>query len=65
MENKKEFFEIYQKIKKREINIKTLDSEKASRILLMLNEEIKINDKRINQKAEEYETLLKRCYINN
>lgn len=59
MKDKKEFFEIYQKIKNKEINITTLDARTASRILQMLNEEIKINNKRIAQKAEEYERLLK------
>lgn len=59
MEDKKEFFEIYQKVKKEEINIKTLDPKTTSKILQMLNEEIKINNKRIAQKAEEYERLLK------
>ena len=58
MEDKKQFFEIYQKVKKEEINIKTLDPKTTSRILQMLNEEIKINNKRIAQKAEEYERLL-------
>ena len=59
MKDKKEFFEIYQKIKNKEINITTLDAKTASRILQMLNEEIKINDRRIAQKTEEYEKLLK------
>lgn len=59
MKDKKEFFEIYQKIKNKEINITTLDARIASRILQMLNEEIKINDRRIAQKTEEYEKLLK------
>ena len=58
MEDKKQFFEIYQKVKKEEINIKTLDPKITSKILQMLNEEIKINNKRIAQKAEEYERLL-------
>lgn len=58
MKNKKQFFEIYQKVKKEEINIKTLDPKTTSKILQMLNEEIKINNKRIAQKAEEYERLL-------
>ena len=58
MKNKKQFFDIYQKVKKEEINIKTLDSETISRILQILNEEIKINDRRIAQKPEEYERIL-------
>ena len=58
MEDKKQFFEIYQKVKKEEINIKTLDPKTTSKILQMLNEEIKINSKRIAQKTEEYERLL-------
>ena len=44
MEDKKQFFEIYQKVKKEEMNIKTLDSKTTLKILQMLNEEIKIND---------------------
>ena len=55
MEDKKQFFEIYQKVKKEEMNIKTLDSKTTLKILQMLNEEIK----RIAQKTEEYEKLLK------
>lgn len=58
MKNKKQFFDIYQKVKKEEINIKTLDSETISRILQILNEEIKINNRRIAQKTEEYERIL-------
>lgn len=42
MEDKKQFFEIYQKVKKEEMNIKTLDSKTTLKILQMLNEEIKI-----------------------
>ena len=41
MEDKKQFFEIYQKVKKEEMNIKTLDSKTTLKILQMLNEEIK------------------------
>ena len=52
MEDKKQFFDIYQKVKKEKINIKTLDSETISRILQILNEEIKINNRRIAQKNE-------------
>lgn len=59
MEDKKQFFEIYQKVKKEEMNIKTLDSKTTLKILQMLNEEIKINDKRIEQKKEEYKKFLK------
>lgn len=58
MKNKKQFFDIYQKVKKKEINIKTLNSETISRILQILNEEIKINNRRIAQKTEEYEKIL-------
>lgn len=58
MKNKKQFFDIYQKVKKKEINIKTLNSETISRILQILNEEIKINNRRIAQKTEEYERIL-------
>lgn len=58
MEDKKQFFDIYQKVKKEKINIKTLDSETISRILQILNEEIKINNRRIAQKNEEYEKIL-------
>ena len=47
MEDKKQFFEIYQKVKKEEMNIKTLDSKTTLKILQMLNEEIKIKMKNV------------------
>ena len=59
MEDKKQFFDIYQKVKKEKINIKTLDSETISRILQILNEEIKINNRRIAQKTEEIKAMIK------
>ena len=62
MEDKKQFFLIYNKIKKEEIDINSLNSEMVSRILEMLNEEIKINSKRIAQKSEEYERLFRELY---
>ncbi len=62
MEDKKQFFLIYNKIKKEEIDINSLNSEMVSRILEMLNEEIKINSKRIAQKTEEYERLFRELY---
>ena len=65
MEDKKQFFLIYNKIKKEEIDINSLNSEMVSRILEMLNEEIKINSKRIAQKAEEYERLFRENYVKN
>ena len=62
MEDKKQFFLIYNKIKKEEIDINSLNSEMVSRILEMLNEEIKINSKKIAQKTEEYERLFRELY---
>ena len=62
MEDKKQFFLIYNKIKKEEIDINSLNSEMVSRILEMLNEEIKINSKRIAQKTEEYERIFRELY---
>lgn len=62
MEDKKQFFLIYNKIKKEEIDINSLNSEMVPRILEMLNEEIKINSKRIAQKTEEYERLFRELY---
>lgn len=65
MEDKKQIFLIYDKIKKEEIDINSLNSEMVSRILEMLNEEIKINSKRIAQKTEEYERLFRENYVKN
>ena len=62
MEDKKQFFLINNKIKKEEIDINSLNSEMVSRILEMLNEEIKINSKKIAQKTEEYERLFRELY---
>ncbi len=46
--NKKEFFEIYQKVKNQEVEINTLDKETVSMILLLMAEELEINSKKID-----------------
>lgn len=46
--NKKEFFEIYQKVKNQEVEINTLDKENVSMILLLMAEELEINSKKID-----------------
>ena len=56
--NKKEFFEIYQKVKKQEIEISTLDKETVRRILLLLSEEMKINSRKINNGINKLEKSL-------
>ena len=56
--NKKEFFEIYQKVKKQEIEISTLDKETVRRILLLLSEEMEINSRKINNGINQLEKSL-------
>lgn len=56
--NKKEFFEIYQKVKKQEIEISTLDKETVRRILLLLSEEMEINSRKINNGINKLEKSL-------
>ena len=45
--SKETFFDIYEKVKKEEINIETLDKETIKKILLMSVEELNINSKKI------------------
>ena len=56
--NKKEFFEIYQKVKKQEIEISTLDKETVRRILLLLSEEMEINSRKIENGINQLEKSL-------
>lgn len=56
--NKKEFFEIYQKVKNQEIEISTLDKETVRRILLLLSEEMEINSRKINNGINKLEKSL-------
>ena len=41
MEDKKQFFEIYQKVKKEEMNIKTLDSKTTLKMIEELPKKLK------------------------
>ena len=50
--SKKEFFDIYEKAKKLEIDVKTLDKETIKRILTMAIEELNINSNRIKEKSK-------------
>lgn len=56
--NKKEFFEIYQKVKNKEVEINTLDKETVSMILLLMAEELEINSKKIDTAINHLEKRL-------
>lgn len=56
--NKKEFFEIYQKVKNQEVEINTLDKETVSMILLLMAEELEINGKKIDTAINHLEKRL-------
>lgn len=56
--NKKEFFEIYQKVKNQEVEINTLDKETVSMILLLMAEELEINSKKIDTAINHLEKRL-------
>lgn len=56
--NKKEFFEIYQKVKNQEVEINTLDKETVSMILLLMSEELEINSKKIDTAINHLEKKL-------
>ena len=56
--NKKEFFEIYQKVKNQEVEINTLDKETVSMILLLMAEELVINSKKIDPAINHLEKRL-------
>lgn len=56
--NKKEFFEIYQKVKNQEVETNTLDKETVSMILLLMAEELEINSKKIDTAINHLEKRL-------
>ena len=56
--NKKEFLEIYQKVKNQEVEINTLDKEIVSMILLLMAEELEINSKKIDTAINHLEKKL-------
>ncbi len=56
--NKKEFLEIYQKVKDQEVEINTLDKEIVSMILLLMAEELEINSKKIDTAINHLEKKL-------
>lgn len=56
--NKKEFLEIYQKVKDQEVEINTLDKEIVSMILLLMDEELEINSKKIDTAINHLEKKL-------
>lgn len=62
--NKKEFFEIYQKVKNQEVEINTLDKETVSMILLLMAEELEINSKKIDTAINHLEKRLSEKYLN-
>ncbi len=56
--NKKEFLEIYQKVKDQEVEINTLYKEIVSMILLLMAEELEINSKKIDTAINHLEKKL-------
>jgi len=56
--NKKEFLEIYQKVKNQEVEINTLDKKTVSMILLLMAEELEINSKKIDTAINHLEKRL-------
>lgn len=56
--NKKEFLEIYQKVKNQEVEINTFDKEIVSMILLLMAEELEINSKKIDTAINHLEKKL-------
>lgn len=63
--SKKEFFEIYDKAKKQQINIETLDADVFKGMLLMIAEEMRINSRKIDKRMEELQIILDNCKIYN
>lgn len=63
--DKKEFFELYKKVKSKEIDINTLDQEKKRRILIMIREEVNINSKKIDEKFSELNVSTENIKIYN
>ena len=63
--SKKEFFQIYDKAKKQQISIETLDTDVFKGMLLMIAEEMRINSRKIDEKMKELETIIENCKIYN
>lgn len=55
--NKNEIFDIYQKIKKGEYDIKNLKEEQSEKVIALLNEELKIKKESLNNKITELNIL--------
>lgn len=61
--DKIEFFSLYEQVKKQEVPIETLDKETIRRILIMLEEELKINEKKMEEKMQTLEISLDNIQI--
>lgn len=56
--SKKEIMEIYNKVKANQINLVDLDKDTLYKIMLLLNEEIEINNKKMEEKIKEIDIHL-------
>lgn len=62
---KEKFFDIYEKVKRQEIKIETLDKETIRKILVMTQEELNLNNKKIEQKLKQLEISLENIKMYN
>ena len=58
VELKKDFMEIYNKVKNGQVDIDTLDEETQERIMIMINEEIDLTNRKIYEVLKQTENML-------
>ncbi len=63
--NRDSFFEVYKKVKNKELSIDTLDQQTLKTLLTMVIEELDINDNKINEKLEKFKISLDNAKMDN
>ena len=58
IESKKEFMDIYNKVKNGQIDIDVLDEDTQEKIMIMINEEIDLTNKKIYEVLKQSEDML-------
>lgn len=63
--NREDFFEIYKKVKNKELSIDSLDEETLKKLLRMVIEEMNINNNKINEKLTNFKISLDNAKMYN
>lgn len=63
--SKEDFFEIYKRVKNKELSIDSLDEQTLKKLLRMVIEEMNINDNKINEKLKKFKISLDNAKMYN